>query len=96
MAAGCRGSAPGAIPPRSFHSDGCRISNWTRRRVAGEWKRYEYPRYVFTNTSQDILGLCAAALDQLGIAYTRPRADTISVARRAAVAALDVRVGPKS
>ncbi|HWM60405.1 MAG TPA: hypothetical protein VNO83_21445 [Pseudonocardia sp.] len=79
-----------------FHSDGCRISNWTRRRVAGEWKRYEYPRYVFTNTSQDILGLCAAALDQLGIAYTRPRADTISVARRAAVAALDVHVGPKS
>ncbi len=27
-----------------FHSDGCRISNWTRRRVAGEVKRYEYPR----------------------------------------------------
>jgi hypothetical protein len=87
---------PGRFLRGLFHSDGCRISNWTRRRVAGEWKRYEYPRYVFTNKSQDILGLCAAALDQLGIAYTRPRADTISVARRAAVAALDVHVGPKS
>jgi hypothetical protein len=50
-----------------FHSDGCRITNWTRRRVAGEWKRYEYPRYLFTNKSHDILALCCAALDRLGI-----------------------------
>lgn len=79
-----------------FHSDGCRINNWTRRRVGGDMKRYEYPRYVFTNKSTDILGRCATALDQLHIAYSRPRPDTISVARRDAVAALDVHVGPKS
>jgi hypothetical protein len=79
-----------------FHSDGCRMTNWATRKVGDTTRRYEYPRYFFTNKSQDILGLCAAALDQLGIAYTRPRADTISVARRAAVAALDVHVGPKS
>jgi len=47
-----------------FHSDGCRITNWTRRRVAGELKRYEYPRYFFTNQSRDILALCSAALDR--------------------------------
>jgi hypothetical protein len=79
-----------------FHSDGCRITNWTRRRVAGEVKRYEYPRYFFTNKSNDILGLCADALTRLDIPFTRPRADTISVAQRAAVAALDVHVGPKA
>ena len=79
-----------------FHSDGCRITNWTTRSVAGEVKRYEYPRYFFTNKSSDILGLCADALDRLGVAFTRPRPDTISVARRAAVARLDRHVGPKS
>ena len=78
-----------------FHSDGCRITNWTTRRVAGEVKRYEYPRYFFSNKSLDILDLCAAGLDRLGIDHRRPRPDTISVARRAAVAALDEHVGPK-
>jgi hypothetical protein len=56
---------------------------------------YTYPRYFFTNKSTDILDLCAAGLDRLGIAHRRPRPDTISVARRAAVAALDEHVGPK-
>lgn len=79
-----------------FHSDGCRITNWATRRVAGEVKRYEYPRYFFSNKSLDILDLCAAGLDRLGIDHRRPRPDTISVARRAAVAALDEHVGPKS
>ena len=40
-----------------IHSDGCRITNWTTRLVAGERKRYEYPRYFFTNLSGDIIGL---------------------------------------
>jgi hypothetical protein len=78
-----------------FHSDGCRITNWTERRVAGERKRYKYPRYFFSNKSLDILELCAAGLDRLGIDHRRPRPDTISVARRAAVAALDEHVGPE-
>lgn len=50
---------------------------------------------MFSNESADILGLCAGALDQLGIAHRRPRANAISVARREAVAALDEHVGPK-
>jgi hypothetical protein len=78
-----------------FHSDGCRITNWTTRRVAGEVKRYTYPRYFFSNESADIMGLCAAALDRLGIAWRLPRPNALSVARREAVAALDVHVGPK-
>ncbi len=78
-----------------FHSDGCRITNWTRRLVAGEMKRYEYPRYMFSNESRDIMRLCGAALDRLDIAYRMPRPNMLSVARRAAVARLDEHVGPK-
>jgi hypothetical protein len=86
----------GAFLRGLFHSDGCRMTNWTRRTVAGMARRYEYPRYFFTNKSEDILGLCSASLDRLGIAHRFPRPDTISVARREAVAALDLVVGPKS
>ncbi len=86
----------GAFLRGLFHSDGCRITNWATRTVDGRTTRHEYPRYFFSNKSADILALCAAALDRLGIAHRRPRADTISVARRAAVAALDEVVGPKA
>jgi hypothetical protein len=79
-----------------FHSDGCRVTNWTRRPVAGASKRYEYPRYLFSNESGDILDLCGAALDRLEITHRRSRKNVVSVARRAAVAALDGIVGPKS
>lgn len=80
-----------------FHSDGSRITNWVPRRVRdGGPTRYEYPRYLFCNKSTDILDLCAVGLDRLGIARTRPRPDMISVARREAVAAVDMFVGPKS
>ena len=79
-----------------IHSDGCRMTNWTQRYVAGELEGYTYPRYFFTNRSADILDLCAAAPDRMSIVHTRPRWDTISVARRAAIAKLDEHVGPKS
>ena len=87
---------PGPLLRGLIHSDGCRMTNWARRPVAGEMKRYEYPRYFFSNKSLDILALCCAALHRLGIAYRRPRWDQVSVARREAVAALDVWVGPKT
>jgi hypothetical protein len=87
---------PGPFLRGLFHSDGCRMTNWTRRRVAGELKRYEYPRYVFSNRSLDILALCCASLDRLGIAHRRPRWDQVSVARADAVAALDAWVGSKT
>lgn len=79
-----------------FHSDGCRVTNWTERTVGGQRKRYEYGRYMFSNESEDILGLCAWALDLLGLPHTRPKRNLLSVARREGVAALDAFVGPKS
>ncbi|MFF4897476.1 helix-turn-helix domain-containing protein [Streptomyces sp. NPDC001068] len=81
------------------HSDGCRVTNWTTRVVAGERKRYEYPRYFFTNRSDDILTLCTGTLDKLGVQWTRctraGNAFSVSVAKRAHVALMDTHVGPK-
>lgn len=87
---------PGPFVRGLIHSDGCRITNWTVRLVAGEPRRYEYPRYFFTNTSTDILRLCCWALDLLEISHRHPTTRNISIARKAAVARLDELVGPKS
>ncbi|MGV9932214.1 transcriptional regulator [Streptomyces olivaceoviridis] len=82
-----------------IHSDGCRITNWTTRLVAGERKRYEYPRYFFTNTSADIVRLFTGTLDKVGIEWktlNQSRAAvTVSIARKASVALMDAHVGPK-
>lgn len=78
-----------------IHSDGCRITNWTTRSVAGERKRYEYPRYFFTNRSADIIRLFTKALDQVGVDWKRANPFNISVARKASVALMDAHVGPK-
>jgi hypothetical protein len=82
-----------------IHSDGCRITNWTTRMVAGERKRYEYPRYFFTNVSDDIRGLYTDTLDKLGVEWTPCTRNgnpyNISVAKKASVALLDTHVGPK-
>lgn len=84
---------PGRLLRGLIHSDGCRTVNWARPRAEG--KRYEYPRYWFTNHSADILELCSRALDAVGVDHRRPRWNAISVARKAAVARLDEFVGPK-
>ncbi|MFD0785478.1 transcriptional regulator [Micromonospora azadirachtae] len=83
---------PGEFARGLFHSDGCRISN----PVTVRGKHYVYPRYLFTNESTDIMGLCQWALDLLGVAWRMNRRNSLSVARREAVAALDRHVGPKS
>ena len=86
---------PGRLLRGLFHSDGCRITNWAQKQTPTGPKRYEYPPYMSSNKSTDILAICAGALDLLGIPHRRPRRDMISVARRAGVAALDECVGPK-
>ncbi|MBI3637365.1 MAG: hypothetical protein HY216_14325 [Candidatus Rokubacteria bacterium] len=80
---------------RPFHflrglieSDGCR----SIRRQDGK----DYPFYSFDNRSTDILDLFCWACDLVGVHYTRPKQTTISVARRADVAILDARIGPKA
>lgn len=87
---------PGQFLRGLFHSDGCRVENWTVKVVAGQPKRYTYPRCFFKQTSTDIMGLCQWAHGLLGIGYTMPAPNSLSVARKADVAALDGHVGPKS
>ncbi len=82
---------PGAFVRGLFHSDGSRFLN--RVRQAG--REYRYPRYMFVNESADIMQLCRLALDRLDIEWRMARPNSLSVARREAVAELDRHVGPK-
>jgi hypothetical protein len=86
---------PGDFARGLFHSDGCRTTNRVRRTWAGKEHRYEYPRYMFSNESMDIMGLCCDALDELGVEWRFARRNMLSVAKRDAVARLDAFVGPK-
>jgi hypothetical protein len=86
---------PGEFARGLFHSDGWRGVNRVHRLLVDGEHWYEYPRYVFGNESADILRLCGEALNQLGVAWRYSRRNSISVARREAVARLDEFVGPK-
>jgi hypothetical protein len=70
-----------------IQSDGCRVRN----RVNGK----DYPRYFFTQVSDDIRRLFCRSLNQLGVRYTWNDARNVSIARRPDVAKLDEFVGPK-
>ncbi|WP_438315175.1 transcriptional regulator [Streptomyces sp. HUAS TT3] len=82
---------PWAFVRGLIHSDGCRITNWTVR----NGKRYEYPRYFFTNKSADVTALLTSTLDRLGVSWSRANQQNVSVARKASVALMDLHVGPK-
>ena len=64
------------------------------KRVWGD--RYRYPRYLFTNTSKDILQIFRDACDTIRVEHRNSKPDTISVARRNSVASLDAFTGPKA
>jgi hypothetical protein len=76
-----------------LHSDGCRITNFATTR---DGRRYEYPRYLFTNASEDIRALFCEALEQVGARYTHPSPRNVSIARAESVRLLDAFVGAKS
>ena len=75
-----------------IQSDGCRDNNFAITRG----KRYDYPRYSFSNASDDIRAIFTDACDRLEVHWTQPSARVISVARRADVEFLDTFIGPKS
>lgn len=74
-----------------IQSDGCRFMN----PVVIRGRRYAYPRYLFSNVSEDIKRIFCEHLDLLGIEWRRVGDRAISVARRDSVAKLDEFVGPK-
>jgi hypothetical protein len=83
---------PGMFLRGLIHSDGWRGIN--RVRVKG--RTYEYPRYQFSNRSDDIRQLFVYGCELLGVAWRPWGKYHVSVARRDAVALLDQFVGPKA
>ena len=71
-----------------IHSDGCRFQNTGR----GGWS---WPRYSFSNKSDDIRGIFCYACGQIGVHWTAAGHKTIYVSRKADVARLDEFIGPK-
>jgi hypothetical protein len=71
-----------------IHSDGCRV-------VAND-RGVRSIRYHFSNRSEDIIGLFTAALDNLGIHWTRSTKYIVSIYRKADTARLDEFIGPKT
>jgi hypothetical protein len=71
-----------------IESDGCRFMNTGR----GGWV---WPRYAFSNKSQDIKEIFCAACDLMGLRWTRSGQKNIYVSRKAYVARLDEFIGPK-
>jgi hypothetical protein len=72
-----------------IHSDGCRAINRVRN------GKHAYPRYFFTNSSADILEIFRQTCDAVGISHRDSNVNTISVARKEAVAALQAFMDPK-
>jgi hypothetical protein len=75
-----------------IQTDGWRGLN----RVFVKGKHYSYPRYQFSNRSDDIRKLFTEACDRLGVEWRQWTRYHVSVARRDSVKYLDTFIGPKS
>jgi len=71
-----------------YHSDGSRSQNI----VNGK----NYPRYMFSNYSDDIRKLFTDTTEKLGLSWTTANARNVAISRREDVAWLDEHVGEKS
>ena len=79
-----------------IHSDGCRCLNRFKVKLpSGRVAEYEYPRYFFSNLSEDIRRIFCEHCELLGIRWTQSNPRNISVSHRRSVARLDEFVGPK-
>lgn len=83
--------APGQFVRGLIHTDGWRGIN----RVHSKGRDYEYPRYQFSNRSDDIRRLFTDTCDKLGVRWCPWTRYHVSVAQRESVEILDSFVGPK-
>ena len=91
-----RGPPPARVPRGLLHSDGCRTVNRFKTKLpSGRLAEYAYPRWFFSNRSDDIRGLFCAYCDRLGIRWTQSNPRNISVSHRDSVALLDAFVPAK-
>jgi hypothetical protein len=74
-----------------IHSDGCRFMN----RIRHGTRTYAYPRYNFSNRSDDIRSLFCEYCEQVGVEWRQMNRSDISIARRSSVALMDRHIGPK-
>ncbi len=72
-------------------SDGSRYLNSIRH----PRRTYSYPRYEFTNHSDDIRALFTDYCDLVGVQWRQMNQFSVSVARRASVKMMDRHIGPK-
>lgn len=71
-----------------YHSDGSRSQNIVNGR--------NYPRYTFSNVSDDIRKLFTDTAEKLGLHWTTANARNVAISRQDDVAWLDERIGAKS
>jgi hypothetical protein len=80
-----------------IHSDGCRSFNTVKHKgPTGVVRVYSYPRYQFSNASNDIRRLFTNTCDVLGLTWTRLTERNVAISRRPDVEFLDTFIGPKS
>jgi hypothetical protein len=79
-----------------IHSDGCRTTNRFKTKLpSGRIAAYEYPRYFFSNLSEDIRRIFCEHCELLGIRWTQSNPRNISISHRKSVALMDEFIGPK-
>lgn len=78
-----------------IHSDGSRCRNTFTVHLKSGPKEYTYPRYFFTNYSEDIRRIFTDTCDQIGVRWTLSNWRNISISHRDSVAFLDTFIGPK-
>jgi hypothetical protein len=79
-----------------IHSDGCRTTNRFKTKLpSGRVATYEYPRYFFSNLSEDIRRIFCDHCELLGIRWTQSNPRNISISHRESVALMDEFIGPK-
>jgi hypothetical protein len=79
-----------------IHSDGCRTINRFKIKLpSGRTAAYEYPRYFFSNLSDDIRRIFCEHCELLGTRWTQSNPRNISISHRKSVALMDEFIGPK-
>jgi len=79
-----------------IHSDGCRTVNRFKTKLpSGRVAVYQYPRYFFSNLSEDIRRIFCEHCELLGIRWTQSNPRNISISHRKSVALMDEFIGPK-